>query len=106
MVYTPMTQSGGGSGYTTTTYDFGAIGNRKNISVDDFAYIELTPPETGYIPIGWCMSNFYALTQGKFMYLNGGFRKASDSWRLIIGNVGASDVLGLASEITVLWVKP
>ena len=105
MAYIPA-ESGGGGGYTTTTYNFGTNDNRKNIPVDDYAYIELTPPETGYIPIGWCMSNFYALTQGKFMYLNGGFRKSSGNWRLIIGNVGASDVLGLASDITVLWVKP
>lgn len=104
MSYIPMNTSGGGT--IVTEVELGALNAYVDIAVDNYVYIDLTIPETGYIPVGWCISSINSMVSGKVMYLNGNLRYSSGSWRLYLGNVGTADCTRLWYKIKILWVKP
>lgn len=103
MAYIPMNTASGG-GTIVTKHVIGEQGAPINIAVNDNIVIPLTQPEAGYIPISWNMSVLYSLTQGKMIYFNGVCRDNS-GWKLYLGNVGASDIIGLWCQIKIAWVK-
>lgn len=103
MSYIPMNTSGGGT--IVTEVELGTLGAFIDIAVGDYAYIDLTPPETGYIPVGWCISAVLSMVNGRLMYLNGLFRFQNGTWRFILGNVGAEDCTRVWYTIKILWVK-
>ena len=103
MSYGPMINEGGGT--IVTEVELGALGAVVDIAVGNYAYIDLTPPETGYIPVGWCISAVLSMINGKLMNLNGLFRYQNGGWRFILGNVGTEDCTRLWYTIKILWVK-
>jgi len=102
--YAPMINESGG-GTIVTEVELGASSDRIDIVAGNYAYIDLTIPEEGYIPVGWCISNIKSMVGGKYMNLNGLFRYQSGVWRFILGNVGAEDCTKVWFIIKILWVK-
>lgn len=98
-----MNTSGGGT--IVTEVELGTQSAFIDIAVGNNAYIDLTIPEEGYIPVGWCISNILSMVNGRLMYLNGLFRFQNGGWRFILGNVGTADCTRLWYTIKILWVK-
>jgi hypothetical protein len=102
MAYIPA-ESGGGSDTIITTHNLGTVGNTVTITAGNYTKIDLTPPETGYIPVGWCISKRNTFDAGSLVYLNGTLRNFN-GWGLTIGNCGTTN-LTFALEFKVAWAK-
>jgi hypothetical protein len=104
MSFIPMNTSGGGTNVLTTEL---AVNHTLNPNVqgntDTYKEYVLTPPETGYVPVGWCISqmiNANNTTSGQTI-----FQKYRGSWSLYFKNLSTYATYNLTGKITIAWVK-
>lgn len=89
-------------GIKVTTHSTGD--SAQSIASGSSYGLDITPPEAGYVPIGWNISNILNLMPS-LTYLNGMFRyNSSLGWRLVLANVG-SENLTMRFEIKIAWAK-
>lgn len=100
MAFIPMTNEGGGIKHTSFQLD---IPYDSPLSPGIQQTINITPPETGYIPVGWSLSN---ITVGSGVACTNVFiSEHSGTWRFTVRNVGDVDSY-MQGTINILWIKP
>lgn len=105
MSFIPMNTSGGGTNVLTTELEVNhSLNPNVQGNTNSSKEYVLTPPETGYVPVGWCisyMSNANNTTSGVVH-----FQRYEGVWKIWFKNLSTYATYTLVGKITIAWVKP